>query len=180
MQKPFTSQSKLGISYNTKFLLPGELYIAFKPTKIWTILGSCVSVILYSPKDRVSAICHAQLPEQKDGNKRCVDSCPRVCNKTPMEGDFKYVTCSVNFMVNHFLKSGIPTQKLQVGLFGGSNIFRANNEEDIYKIGENNVRVSLKTLEQHGLKPKQCDVGGNNGRILRLDSDTGAISIQIN
>ena len=39
-------------------LHPGELFVAQEPTLITTILGSCVSVCLFCPKQKIGAMCH--------------------------------------------------------------------------------------------------------------------------
>ena len=46
------------------YLKPGELYIAWEPTVITTLLGSCVSVVFYLAEPKVTAACHAMLPFQ--------------------------------------------------------------------------------------------------------------------
>ncbi|MGA2108628.1 MAG: hypothetical protein ABSH25_13400 [Syntrophorhabdales bacterium] len=46
------------------FLKPGEIYVGEEPAEISTILGSCVSVTMFSKRVRVGAICHALLPSR--------------------------------------------------------------------------------------------------------------------
>jgi len=44
------------------YLKPGELYIGEKPTKVITVLGSCVSITLFSKRLNIGAICHGRCP----------------------------------------------------------------------------------------------------------------------
>ena len=52
------------------FLQPGEVVISTAPQNVWTVLGSCISIVLYSRRLKVSAICHAKLPEQKKNTEK--------------------------------------------------------------------------------------------------------------
>ncbi len=68
-------------TYNKRFNLQiGDIfYIAEEPTIIWTILGSCVAVVFYNKRLKISAICHAQLPGEKLQGEQCSDNCPIRC-----------------------------------------------------------------------------------------------------
>jgi chemotaxis protein CheD len=55
-------------------LLPGQLYVGRDVDQISTILGSCVSVILWYPKKKIVTMCHYVLPgksEQYLKQKNC-------------------------------------------------------------------------------------------------------------
>lgn len=155
--------------------MPGQLTIAQKGEVIWTLLGSCVSVILYSKRKKVSAVCHAQLP--KEGlNSTCKSSCPNPCGKE--EGiQFKYVTCSLKYMFNEFKKLGIQKDELEVKLYGGSSILDMDVEHKP-RIGQLNILAAKVILEQNNLKINVEDVGGKYPRILTHYSDTGITELK--
>ncbi len=48
------------------YLRPGELHIADHPGIVTTVLGSCVSVTMFSRRREVGAICHGLMPERTE------------------------------------------------------------------------------------------------------------------
>jgi chemotaxis receptor (MCP) glutamine deamidase CheD len=46
------------------FLKPGELYIGKEPAVVSNILGSCVSITMFSERLGAGGICHALLPRK--------------------------------------------------------------------------------------------------------------------
>ncbi len=101
----------------------GEVYIAKAPEIIWTVLGSCVAVVLYNQRLKIGAICHAQLPAQKHKGFKCSDACPVKClTHVPESKEFKYVTCSIRYLLKKLSELGISKSDTIVKLFGGANV----------------------------------------------------------
>ncbi len=77
-------------------LQPGELYVARGPTVLWTILGSCVGVTLWSPRIGAGALCHGVLPR-----------CPAdwVPDFDPSEV-YRYVDASIRYLASEFQSLG--------------------------------------------------------------------------
>ena len=48
------------------FLKPANIYAGKAPAEVATILGSCVSITMFSERLRFGAICHALLPSRPD------------------------------------------------------------------------------------------------------------------
>jgi len=48
-----------------RYLKPGELFITDKPFFVKTVLDSCLTITMFSPRARLSAICHAVLNDAK-------------------------------------------------------------------------------------------------------------------
>ncbi|NJO90630.1 MAG: hypothetical protein HC831_17975 [Chloroflexia bacterium] len=86
-------------NYNVKI---GELKIIRKADEVvWTILGSCISVVFHVRSD-LALICHAQYPAPRLYRDKCSDSCPRPCFTELNEAEkFKYVTCSLEYMISY-------------------------------------------------------------------------------
>lgn len=49
----------------TVFLHPGEFYFGGGPTRIATLLGSCVSITVWHPRLLVGSMCHYMLPNRQ-------------------------------------------------------------------------------------------------------------------
>jgi len=43
-------------------LLPGQIYMSEEPSRISTVLGSCVAVCLWNSKKKIGAMCHYLYP----------------------------------------------------------------------------------------------------------------------
>jgi len=149
------------ILFQKIYLNPGELVVAEEPAQVTTVLGSCVSVTLFSPRLRVGAICHAVLPTGD--------------SKQPS----RFVNQSVTYMLNYFRKHEIDTDEIVAKLFGGADMF--NQVDPRCKdrtVGAQNIRAALDRLRESGLEPAALDVGGQQGRKLIFYSHTGEIFLK--
>lgn len=156
-------------SQNRIYLYPGQLTIARNNEEIWTILGSCVSIILHSHQHRVSAVCHAQLPSRLN-NASCTSHCPSPCGK-PKSNDYKYVTCAFKHMWGQLAAMGIASTFLEVSLYGGASQFPA--QDDRLSVGQKNIATAEAQLASHGLIANHRDVGGISHRKILHHSDSG-------
>ncbi len=141
---------------------PGNLYIAWEPTIIYTLLGSCISIVLYLPESRVSAVCHSMLPNENTGGSA---------------GPFRYVDSAIHYMMDSFRAHTLPTSSIQVKMFGGAdmldNINKASNT-----IGQQNIMAAINILKGYGLKIDSRKVGGIKSYKLYLRSDTGEVMLK--
>jgi len=164
------------IEYKYVSLYGGELYIAETPTIVRTVLGSCLAIVFHHHASGGSAICHAQLPENGLRPGKCSDSCPAPCyNETMNDNPFKFVSCSIRYLVEYFTRTGIPFRDLEVKLFGGANVLVSS---PVKTIGEMNIEVAEKMLDDYRLQVVSKHVGGDKGRTLYFYSDTGEVFLK--
>ena len=147
------------------YLKPGELYIGEKPTKVITVLGSCVSVTLFSRRLRIGAICHGALPHCRKVNK-----CPELC-----EDAFKYVDCSVRYMIERMRGFGCADKEIEVKLFGGADTLSSKKENTI---GSMNVKMALEIISHEHLRVTAADVGDSFGRKIIFLTHTGDVFLK--
>jgi len=156
----------------------GRVIVFTQNTPIWTILGSCVGVVLYSPRTQKGAFCHAQLPEKEYKSKLCSDSCVHPCFKDlPENNEFKYVTCSIEYMFHQLSKMGIKNTEIKVLIFGGSDLFKFTFNE--ISVGTRNLDTARKVLKNLNLQISQEDVGGHYGRKITFYPETGKAVVKI-
>ena len=155
--------------YNTSlpsvYLKPGEIYIAERPTMVSTVLGSCVSVIMFSRRFRVGAISHGMLPLC-----RSINACAGQCR----EG-FKYVDCSIRHMMERLNIYGIRSGEIEVKLFGGADIFGVRDVGSSVSVGGLNIKTALEIIRTSGLNMVASDVGGHSGRKIYFYTHTGEV-----
>lgn len=155
---------------------PGGTFISSGPAFVWTVLGSCVSIVLYCPRLKISAICHAQLPTHSDYLEKCDNGCPDSCYKDlPLSYTNKFVTCAFQHMIKSLNRQGVLTGEIVASLYGGASRFGLKFRGK--GIGERNVAVARQLLAKAKLKIKHEDTGGSVSRRLELDAESGVIKV---
>ncbi len=151
---------------NAQFLNVSEVLITDKDTKIKTILGSCVSIVIFVPRLKLSAICHARLPQGK-------------CDVSKKNG-FCYVDGSFFHMVDELTKRGANEKEFVIKAFGGAQIAFTENNKNIVKtsIGQQNINQIDTVLASRGLKLASYDLGGKSGRKLIYNAHKNEVLIK--
>lgn len=158
------------ITHTKKFVSLGEVHISYIPTHFWTVLGSCVSVVLHNPRTKLSGVCHAQMVENDIFRRTAQES-----KSTAVDKDFRFVGTAINYMVNYFLNEGIKKSEIIVSMYGGASLI----SEFSHKIGDKNIVAALQVLDSHGLRVAEQNVGGFKSRTIRHYSNTGITQVKI-
>ena len=144
-----------------EYLLVGQGGIYKSPTLVQTVLGSCVSVTMYSPKHKWGGIFHALLPRMGDFPK----------NKA-LGDHFRYVDSSIWHLLRQFAQAGISAKSLECKVFGGASPLNHHSDSSA---GNRNVMVAMEILAQEGVTVSASSVGGYGGRKLFFRTDTGLV-----
>jgi len=139
------------------FLKPGEVVMAYKPSLVSSVLGSCVAVTMFSRALKIGAICHAMLPDS--GGR---------------SDDLRYVD---NALLNIFQKMReTGAEELVVKLFGGAQVLNVGSyASEKRTVGEQNVARAELVLAELGLKVAARDTGGVQGRKLYFCTGSGDV-----
>ena len=157
-------------SENAVYLHPGEYHFATKPTMIHTILGSCVSVVLFDQAHQYGAMCHAVLdsvpsPREQEGVK---------C--------YKYMDCVLEEMFSTFFRYGVSKQSLRAKVFGGAKMLleqeKAMAPAAPFGVGVKNAEMALQLLKKYGCRVEAQDVGGYQGRKIYFLSHDGDVYLK--
>ena len=144
-----------------EYLLVGQGGVYRTPTVVQTVLGSCVSVTMYSARYRWGGIFHALLPRIGD------------FSKTLAPGErYRYVDSSIMELLREFAKAGIYPDTLECKVFGGASPLHQNCDASA---GRRNVEAAMQTLAREGVAVSASSVGGNVGRKLFFRTDTGLV-----
>lgn len=132
-------------------------------------LGSCVGVTLYDPKIKVGGLAHVLLPSGK---------------KVPssQQNPLKFADIAIEKMRDELVREGCDPKRLVAKIAGGANMFshRYNiNPDQVVKpgIGKRNVQAVKKKLKELGIKLVSEDVGGETGRTLEFDTESGKMHV---
>ncbi len=144
-------------------LYPGELYVYTRgpEPRIWTLLGSCVSVILFSSSRKIGAICHAQLAELPHHHPEDINACTDTDEK---EKRFRYLNCAFDFMLQNLVRKGASPREIKAYLLGGAAVGKTGS--DYFQVGKKNLEMGKKMLQEHGIPIQMEKTGGNKGMTL--------------
>jgi chemotaxis protein CheD len=148
-------------SRQRKFLHPGHLLVSATPISVTTILGSCVAVCLWDAQKQVGGINHFMLP------------------LIPSEGaaSARFGDVAMQELVEKMRVAGARLPFIHAGVFGGSCMFAGMQTEA--HLGAKNVEVAITFLKRRGIDITREDVGGNRGRKLTFDMETGAVCLNM-
>jgi chemotaxis protein CheD len=141
-----------------------ELKVAPAPGKIVTLgLGSCVAVCGYDAIVKVAGIAHVMLP-----------TCPEKGEFNPA----KFGNTAVSFLIKKMLKAGANQARLWLKIVGGAQMFSFGSKEPAINIGLRNIQAVIEACAQIGIPISAQNVGGNMGRSVYMDIETGDIEVK--
>jgi len=142
------------------YLKPGEIYFADEPMVIHTVLGSCVSITMYSRRMKMGIMSHCMLP--------CTSE-----NFHTGENCMKYTDCAILYMNRLLTSKGVCVRETEVKLFGGSDMFASKDASST--VGRKNVDTANSILTKMGYVLVAADTGGQFTRKLYFSIDTGTV-----
>ena len=151
-----TVRERVGISEYKTALAPSEL--------VTYGLGSCLGITLYDPELKLGGLAHTLLPKPKAGMD------------TSRKG--KFADTAIRLMIEALVDSGAEITRLQAKLFGGANMFAALQEWSGETIGQRNIASAKATLADLGIPLVAEDVGGNFGRTLVFNLESGKVTVK--
>jgi chemotaxis protein CheD len=147
-------------SIHTVFLNPGEFHFGSGNTRISTLLGSCVSITLWHPRQRIGGMCHYMLAERRRP--------PNV----PLDGRFGKEACEM--FLQHVEAAGTRPSEYQAKLFGGANMLTTSGGEQL-DIGPRNIALGRELLASKHIALMAEHVGGSGRRKLHFNVWSGEV-----
>ncbi len=141
-------------------LYPGELFASSEGHLISTVLGSCVSVFLFDSIRRAGGANHFLLPHWIGGDL----SSPRFGN------------AAMEQLLERLQAIGCEMGGLTANVFGGASVFRSPTAEG--SIGQKNVRVAKRFLEERHIPVVGESIGGSRGRKIIVDTGSGDVWVK--
>ena len=146
----------------TRYLHPGAFVFSTRPTKVTTILGSCVAICLYDEVRGAGGLNHFLLPGES----------------APAESSAKYSRFAFEKLLDAALATGSRKADLTAKVFGGSCVLDAFAGKAEH-LGRKNVIAAIDLLTLAGIRIVAEDTGGRRGRKLIFDTATGAALIRL-
>ncbi len=144
------------------FLRPGELYFGQAPTRVRTILGSCVAITIWHPQLMFGGMCHYML------------SNPNTPNMNQLDG--RYAEDSIFMFMREIKYHNSQPSQYQVKVFGGGNMFPMLKSRN-NAIGQRNLEVAQILLKQQGFRIQETHLGGIGYRRIIFNMQTGKVQV---
>jgi chemotaxis protein CheD len=140
----------------------GRWAVAPAPAKIRTLLGSCVGVVLYDRKRRLGGVAHIVLPDSRGST----------------EHPGKFADTAIPALIAEIQKwpGGDGSLRLTAKLAGGARMFQSTQA---MTIGDQNQAAVERILAEFRITVLARDLGGETGRRLTLDAETGRVAVKI-
>lgn len=142
------------------FLNPGQFHFGAGNTRISTLLGSCISITLWHPRQRIGGMCHYMLTERKRPEN------------APLDGRFG--SEAFELFLQHVEAAGTRPSEYQAKLFGGANMLSGPTGGKM-EIGPRNVGCGRALLASKHIALMAEHVGGNGRRKLHFDIWSGDV-----
>lgn len=145
------------------FLQPGEFYFGEEKTRIRTLLGSCVAIVLWHPSLHIGGMCHYMLPQR-----------PRKRQGEALDG--RYAEDAMHMFMRELGRSETNPTDYRVKLFGAGQMFdKPNKPKRHVDICERNMDAGRELIVRHRFRLEGEDVGGQGHRNVILDLWSGDV-----
>jgi chemotaxis protein CheD len=144
-------------------LLAGQLWFGREAKSVRTLLGSCVAVTLWHPRQHVGGMCHFLLPHRKRSAGQ-----PR---------DARFGDEALEMMVEMLGRMGTRPQDFEAHLYGGADTMPQQTGVK-FNVGERNIEQGWSLIDRYGFTLQGVDVGENIPRNVSLDLTNGEVAMR--
>ncbi len=140
-----------------------DFKVGKSPSKIITLgLGSCIGITLYDRMSKIGGMAHIMLPKNTDPEKRSL----------------KFADVGIEEMLDALIKMGSKIRNLEAKIAGGAQMFSFNQADEKKSVGYRNVVAVKSILKEYNLEVISEDTGGNFGRTIELELETGELKVK--
>lgn len=144
----------------------GDLNVTKAPNKLITLgLGSCIGIALLDTKNKIAGLSHIMLPDSK--------SFSNVSNP------LKYADTAIPILLQKLLDLGASKLNIRAKIAGGASMFSFADKSNLMDVGARNAEAVKKILKELNIPITAEDIGGNKGRTMIVDSNTGIVTLKI-
>lgn len=139
-----------------------EIIVADKPATISTVLGSCISVCLFTKNNMAGGMIHYALPEPQSGQ---------------LPGDpYRYGSLAIPKLIEELQKAtGMSPESFVAKIVGGASETGGNMSS--YPVGEENIKVARKILQHYHIPIVGESVGGVGGKKVLFHIPSGRLQV---
>ena len=146
------------------FVKPGEYFVGYAQYRIHTLLGSCVSIVLWHPAKRVGALSHFLLSNR--GSKKA------------SQLDARYGEEAILLMLDELKHWHVSAKECQGKIFGGGNMFPKQARTNTINVGQHNGETARKLLLAHGISITSESLFGVGHRRIIFEVKSGDVWVR--
>lgn len=141
-----------------------EIKVAKAPQQFVTFgLGSCIAVCVYDALAQVGGVAHVLLPTSPASREITTPG--------------KFGDTAVPELLKQIEELGAIHSRLQIVIVGGANMFSFDTKKTIFDIGKRNIKAVETACALAGVPIVSRFVGGDCGRRMEFDLDTGLVNV---
>jgi chemotaxis protein CheD len=126
-------------------------------------LGSCIGICLYDRTAQVAGMAHIVLPESS-------------ARKDEPPG--KFADTALPVLIEEMLQFGASRWRLVAAISGGAQLFTIASDPTRLGVGARNAAAVTDGLGRQGIPVLARDLGGSQGRTVRLYAVDGRVSVK--
>ncbi|CAN5158307.1 chemoreceptor glutamine deamidase CheD [soil metagenome] len=159
------------------FLQPGEYFVGEASHRIRTVLGSCVSVTLWSAARQVGAMSHFLLASRRGALRHEPALQPSVGSAFPLgcSLDGRYGDEALHLMLGELARKHVAASHCQAKIFGGGDMFPNQKTTGGLAIGRRNGEAARSLLQRHGIEVISESLFGEGHRQIAFDIASGHV-----
>jgi chemotaxis receptor (MCP) glutamine deamidase CheD len=138
----------------------GDIHAAHEPTRVKTLLGSCIAVCLYDPVRTVGGMNHFMLPRGGAGDPEAA----------------RFGIQAMEGLIAAVIRVGGARRRFVAKVFGGAHVL--DIEESQAGIPRQNIAFTRTFLAAGGIPVLAEDVGGYEPRHVHFDTATGRVLLK--
>lgn len=146
------------------FLEPGDYFVGGQDYVVRTLLGSCVSIVLWHPQRRLGAMSHFLLGSQSGP---CSGRSPGL-----------YADQAIDAMARELALAGAAIEQCIGKLFGGGDMFPEYRVPDSPHVGYKNGEAARALLAERGVVIAAEDLFGVGHRDVTFDVSSGDVWVR--
>ena len=142
-----------------------DLNVTSSPNSLITVgLGSCIGITLYDKIKKNGGLLHIMLPDSTQFSN--------------VPNPFKFADLGVPILLKQILDMGSQKRDIVAKIAGGASMFNFSDKSMIMDIGNRNGIAVKKALEELKIPLLGEDTGGNKGRTVIFNTESGSVQIR--
>lgn len=143
----------------------GEWAVSNDPSDLLVCLGlgSCVALCLYDPLHSIGGMAHMVLPDSTATGAKSSGA--------------KFVDVAVSLLLGEMEAKSAGRARLRAYLVGGALMLQGAAFKSTANIGDRNAEAARAALKSAGVLVRGEELGGSNGRTVRLEVSTGRLTV---
>lgn len=134
-----------------------------RDTLITYSLGSCIGVVIWDPRRHIGGMLHYMLPDSSIARDKA-EAKPAM-----------FADSGIPLLFRSAYAFGATKRSLTVKIAGGSQLLDDNGT---FNIGKRNYAMLRKIFWKNGILIESEHIGGSISRTLRLDVESGCVTIR--